>query len=457
MTTSAHLLQAAMAKLALLPPTENPYTFASELLDEAVYPKYHPVVFGSLIFFAVIHATIIVCCVSVIIIPFKSGQESRKNNLWLYRKRFVKEFETPYYLPNSSMGVAITQLFTSICFITFIFLAYRSYQSPAFQRACYLLTWYGFSYLPGYIGLYVTAWNACLTCLTFRGRDGRAQELCRYLPPKVVNVMVLTVPMALIVFCVTICVLVGEAIRDFNKSYESLDTALQSASESWARKDGEVNLGLLLLGIEKLGNAVDHLSRNCRLSTSGWMFWILLLLLCYAFAVSFLLRLLKKCVIEYSSTASSEINTCFANPAIQAEASEEGSIPQVEDALTHWTFVPAARASKLKLEKCFSYMVRHCSFMFLAILYDLAVTVVMYHASSHLIETKWRSVSLLVSLFGTILVSPAMILQAWRAFTERDCFQNSPSVDQNRDLKSNHKNVPLKTKQSSRISERVRH
>lgn len=105
--SASELFQTTIEKLATLPPTENPYLFAGQMLERIVYPQLHPVVFGFLIFFAIIHATIIICCISVIIIPFRSGREGRRKNLWLYHRRYVAQCESPHNTPLHP--------FTSLC------------------------------------------------------------------------------------------------------------------------------------------------------------------------------------------------------------------------------------------------------------------------------------------------------------------------------------------------------
>lgn len=437
---SAELLRIALEKLSSIPESGNPYEYAIEILERMVYPKIHPTILGCLIFFASVHATIIISCIAVIAIPIKAGKEGRKKNLWIYHKRYVKEFEMPYYLPNSSMGVAITQFFSSSCFIAFIFLAYHSYQSPAFQRSCYLFVWYGFCYLPGYIGLYLTAWTACLTCLTSRGRDGRTRAICQYFSPKLVNSVVLIIPLAVTIYSVVICVLLSKAIRTFNIAYDTLREDLLVASKSWvsATQDGGVeHLSVVLSNLQDLGHAVDNLERSCSDAASGWIFWVLLLLLCYAIAVSALLRLLRQCIVASSTCTSSDTNTYVAKTVIQSQASE------------------------LKMRSCFNYMVRHCSFMFLAILYDLGVAIVLHTTSSHLTDPTWRSISLLISLVSAMLVSPAMLFQAWRTFTERDSAQNQSQTPTQPPThlptikveSKTTKNEPPKTHRSLRISE----
>lgn len=232
-----------------------------------------------------------------------------------------------------------------------------------------------------------------LASLTSRGRDGRAQALCRYLPPRLLNILLLIIPVGVTIYSIVVCIRVGSSITNFNLAYETLQNNLALASRAWSHHHGEANLGILLIDSQNLSKVVADLTVSCRYAAGGWTFWVAVLLLvtrfvsrslrgggrqgeedanfiftffqCYAIAVSSLLRLLKQCVAASASTGSSDFNTrlgknALASPlrlgknALASPLGVEGPRVVAEnETVLHWTFVPAGQTSELKLKKCF--------------------------------------------------------------------------------------------------------
>ncbi|KAG0139825.1 hypothetical protein CROQUDRAFT_665963 [Cronartium quercuum f. sp. fusiforme G11] len=396
--------------ISLIPPGANPYKFGLGLVESSAFPSVDPRTYTILIILSIIHACTIVFCGAVIAIPYWRKRERGKKMVWLLKKFYVSESRKIYWIPNTSLAVAICQLLTSCFCEIYTYVDYASLKSPEFAGRMSLGVCVQFMWLFSFYSYFVTSWGALNTCL------------CSPHPSAVLNKRLISRPIFLYFVCtlipvlVTIITLTWSIVLAVAYHHEIhhityVRDLLTTASNRWETKATATPnefLKIVFAG-DALLKATNRLITCLKWNSFTWaMLWSFTGLF-YTYSVWPLIKLMRSCSKRMTHI---EILRADSKPNLHGHP------------FTTFSDRPLSQNTQgfgKVLRRGYIFLVCHCTVMTISVIYTIAVCIVIgTHTEKVIVMAQWRSLGSWLYLVSGGFSAAAMLFQSWRSYTETD-------------------------------------
>lgn len=367
----------------------NPFTDQLRSVRTMMYPQFPDWALTLLVAFAIMRVMIILACTAILLMPIFKGAASRRKHFFLIRRVYPKEGKgMPYLVPNRCMIIAICELLSSMLYVMTAYSNYRFDSTREYPQGPkgYLITWYGSSFLPAYIGIWISVWSMVHACLSNIG--GKTHSASRFITPPVYNIVWISWPLLVIgvigywaVRTTRISILLGPLML------EVID-ALSKSAKSWNLHHSfeHIPLGLLLQDRATLLEYRDRLALDSFGWTGCWMAFGVILLASYTITARLLLRMLEQVL-------------CLRDSETWLQQSHSRIWEELENEIRFLSF---------------SYVA-----LTLAISCQICVSVFQCLSGAHLTSHKWRIGSAIINHLPGVFMVPAQLIQSWRIFSER--------------------------------------
>ncbi|KAH9814899.1 hypothetical protein DFH28DRAFT_285960 [Melampsora americana] len=406
--------------VALLPPGGNPYSFGLKLVESSAFPSVEKRTYTILIILSIIHACTIIFCGTVISIPCwrkndygQGGHGQRNRMIWLLKKIYISERKKTYWIPNTSLAVAICQLLTSCFCEIYTYVDYASLKSPEFAGKMSLGICVQFMWLFSFYSYFVTSWGALNTCL------------CSPHPASVLTKRVISRPVILYILCTGVPILVtiitlswsiilAIAYRQEIQHITLVRDLLITASNNWESKANPAPdefINIVKAG-DSLLKATGHLISCLKWNSFTWAFLWTITGIFYTHSVWPLVKLMKSCSNRMRHIRVLRVNE---NPNLitQHQTLRLNSDPPVNQ-----------RNSKdvgKVLRRAYIFLVCHCTVMTISVIYTILVCLIIgTHTEKVIVVAQWRSLGSWLYLVSGGFSAIAMLFQSWRSYTETD-------------------------------------
>lgn len=358
-----------------------------EKLYQTQFPEFYPYLPEIIITYIIIYFFVLILSLLLIIIPCIRGQEARRKHLWLWRKQYANGSKhlMPYYIPNGGIAFVISQIFGSILFETYLFLAFYSLKYPEFSQRSYQHFWLAIGNAPGFFGFWYSGFGALYTCVFSPSRTTQGTNaIQRYLlHPILMNTICIVTPI------IPTLVALGWGIasivtrKDQFRAYHLVINQIQSG----------INPTIGILNYTKAGyKFLDQFRWACLF----WSFAAVLSVVFYSFAILLFLRLLK----------------------ITVEVTEGKK--DLEGIQLSQNFLHSSRFSK-KLRKSYRLLMwQSILLMIVSIWYLVDGIILMIQIDEVVTSQGWRSLSAWIVVSSSFLLAGALVLQIWRMLIDKD-------------------------------------
>ncbi|KAH9820767.1 hypothetical protein DFH28DRAFT_634906 [Melampsora americana] len=350
----------------------------------------------------------IIGSLAIMLIPMFKGAESRKRHYVLIRRVYSKGNRYPYLVPNRCMILVICEMISSVAYL---FSAYTNYQFHSTdialhmgrQQQWYLPHWYVLPWIPSYLGVMLSSWGLCHSCLF--NVDGKVKsKLTRILSPMVYNTIWMSWTLITLGSMLYWSIHLGTALFDLQLKLDDLIGLLEHAARSWDRHHDSSKINLQAMFDERdalfIGLSIS------RRTIIGWSVNLIVLAVVlsffYVLVVRLLLRMLKQ-VLRIRDMNFLNEGTNRSSP-MWSELEDEFRY------LSRSSVVIAVSIAVQVLEVVFQ------------IINGKRVNVSTMDPTTRL---KFRIGSALISQFPGVFMAPALLLQSWRIFTERSTADES--------------------------------
>ncbi|KAH9811896.1 hypothetical protein DFH28DRAFT_980922 [Melampsora americana] len=357
-----------------------------EKLHESQYPEVYPYVPKIIITYIIIYLFVLILSLLLILIPCLRGEEARRKHLWLWRKQYASgsKYLIPYYIPNGGIAFVISQIFGSILFEIYLFLALYAIKFPEFSENSFHHFWLAIGNAPGFFGFWYSGFGALYTCIFSPSRTTQSNnKMQKYLiHPILMNTICIVTPIipTLIALGWGIASIVTR--KDQIHAYRSVLNQIRSG----------LNPTLGLINYSKAGyNFLDQFRWACLF----WSFAAILSVLFYSFAILLFLRLLK----------------------ITVEVTEGKKDLEGFDSLKP---LPFSRFSK-KLRKSYYLLMWQCILLMIVSIWYLVDGIILMIKIHDVVSSQaWRSLSAWIVVSSSFLLAGALVLQSWRMLIDKD-------------------------------------
>ncbi|KAG0140048.1 hypothetical protein CROQUDRAFT_726329 [Cronartium quercuum f. sp. fusiforme G11] len=377
----------------------NPFQKDYDAIKSNAFPTLPSWAYPILIIFAIWRGLVMLSCIAIFVIPLHKGRASRKKHLWLIRRRFDCQDKKkaklmsrchasgtgmiPFLVPNRCMVMAISEF---VCNGLYLALACVNYL------------------VRSYVGIWVAGWALSYACLCDLRGDGR-NRAARILNPLVFNFTWLTWSVLTVGVNIYWAILVRRAEYEFKGNAIRLLQSLRMDSRNW-KLDQDFSEGKVLAILaqeEEVRELSILIAKRLRNWSITWIVLGVVLALFYIFTLQYLWKMARKLLV----VCDSEALTCRqASPSLFWE--------------------------EIRQELWFLF--KSCVVISLVLFCELTVAVYQIGSSFHLESALWRTTSALVAQVPGMMMSPILLFQSWRIFSER-------SLDESI-LKEAHQNIP---------------
>ncbi|KAH9824015.1 hypothetical protein DFH28DRAFT_944304 [Melampsora americana] len=389
-----------MVDILNFPPGVNPYHYAAKLLEERRFPTVPQSTFKILQAFGVTHMCIICVCCLVIMVPILISQAKRLKYCWTFKKAFAGKTQKSFYIPNSVLAVAVTQLVSSVLCLLYAYLDYISFKSSKTAAGVYLYAWVQLMWLFGFYGYWITGWSGLCTILC-----SPLSQIPRPLRPlvtrpQVVNVLGILFPATVTVGTIAWVAILIVAYHHEFETFAQLRAAIVVAGNEF-EIDQAVNLKTLVKVGLKFHKVNGELTRRIRWNSFFWAVIGIFTLLLFVLSGWSLIMLLRK-------------------GATKLEALKPDNAHLKLSGLSHSLCSDPIQISRV-LKRGYVYVVSHFVIMMASMTYKIVICLLIgVNAELVVMNSRWRSLGSWLYLLCGVIVAPAMLLQTWRIFTDLD-------------------------------------
>ncbi|MBW0478206.1 hypothetical protein O181_017921 [Austropuccinia psidii MF-1] len=211
------------------PENSNPFSYAAATLLSQLSPRPPAYVLSALTVALSIYVALSICCGAIILLPFFQGPESRARHNWLFKRLYLGEFTTPYFVINNGLFVAGSYLIASIMFEIFIVLNYSAIKSHS-RVNMHGFIWIEMRWFPGYCAFFVQA----LTTLYTRASNPNTGGFGKYcIPPLIFNSILLGFPVIIGALSLFLTARKLEAAQKQAWEFEAIVAMLTKAAREW--------------------------------------------------------------------------------------------------------------------------------------------------------------------------------------------------------------------------------
>ncbi|KAH9820766.1 hypothetical protein DFH28DRAFT_634886 [Melampsora americana] len=403
--------------------TSNPFRNQLEMFKEFIAPQFPTWALAALVLFGIMRGIFVLGSLAIMLIPMFKGSQSRKHHYFLVRRVYSNgdPGRFPYLVPNRCMVIVICEMISSVAYLFSAYVNYQFYSTDIVlylgrQQQWYPPHWYALPWIPSYLGIMLSSWGLCHSCLF--DVDGKDKgKLARILTPMVYNSIWMSWTLITIGSMLYWSISLGIVFLDLQLKSNDLISLLRHAAKSW---DSHHDLSRIdLRKMSNVGNSIFTGWNYMRPMIIGWSVTLIVLagvLLCfYVFVVRLLLRMLKQ-VLRIR-----DMN--FLN-----EASQDSMWAELEDE--------------------FRFLSRSYFVITVIILVQVLEVIFQIISGEHIDVSKFqhstrlnfRIGSALITQVPGIFMGPALLLQSWRIFTER--FTADESDFHNVSSKSDQRSLP---------------
>lgn len=378
----------------------NPYHYAANLLEERRYPTVHKSTFDLLKAFGVTHMCIVCVCCLVIAVPIMLSHAKRLKYLWTFKTAQAGNAQKSFYVPNSVLAVAVTQLVSSGLCVLYAYLDYISFQSSEVANRVYLYAWVQVMWLFGFYGYWITGWAGLCTILC-----SPLSQIPRPLRPlvtrpQVVNLLGIIFPVAVSVGTIAWVFVLILAYHHESETFTQLRALIL-----WAGDELEAGKQPDLKSLVKVGmvfhNANSELTQRIRWNSFFWALIGICTLFLFVLSGWSLITLLRHGATKLEAMKPNNAHLELSG-VTQALRSDPKQISQV-------------------LKRGYAYVVCHFMIVMTSMAYKIVFCLLIgVHANSVVMDSRWRSLASWLYLLCGVIVAPAMLLQTWRIFTDLD-------------------------------------
>ncbi|KAG0150964.1 hypothetical protein CROQUDRAFT_37415 [Cronartium quercuum f. sp. fusiforme G11] len=373
-------------------------------LDSYEYPSIYPYVQQVLIVSSVLYFLVIMVSLAIIAVLYHRGPESRRRQLWLWRRHYPPgmSYKTPYFIPNGGLAAVISHIFVGIFYELYIVFAYQAIRSPKAAFSHFQHFWLPLTYSPGFFGFWYFGFSTFYACVFAPGQLGIGSLATRhYLPhPVIMNILCIGVPVFIavismgwaIIFLVTSC----------NKR------------EAYAVLISEVRLGKEFVpDMERYKQAGNNFLTWSRYAAGFWLITAFFCCLFYFFSLAPFLRRLKGTVDD----ASGQLNLMGdLDETIFTEQPDKRSTVSLQAPAS----IPASSSNQTsrlgrKLQRRYRLLIWHCAFLTVALTWYLIVGIVItVLLGRDMVHEVWRSLAIWLVAASAAQLSIAVLLQSVR-------------------------------------------
>ncbi|MBW0461683.1 hypothetical protein O181_001398 [Austropuccinia psidii MF-1] len=405
---TSHLLNSLPSISALvssIPSGKDPYTYGLNLLESSAFPPVEPKTFRILIFMSFIHACTIIASGMFIILTFLRTRDKR-NKGWIARRFYVKGSPNTYWIPNTSLAVAVCQLLTSCFCEVYTYVDYASLKSPEFAGKISIAVCVQFMWLFNFYSYVVTSWGALSTCLSAPDPSLVLGKIVLN-RPGILYVISALVPVFVTSIVIGWSIVLGQAYHKVIQNVQNVRNLLLASSQVW-------NAGLLppprdffniLDASGVLLEATGKLITWLRWNSFIWAILWTLTATTYICSVWPLVKMIKTCserIVQMKTSSQSSEDSNF--PSLPQ------TVPNDEN---------QSKNVCIALRRSYIFLMCHCSVMTVSILYTFSVCIVIgIHADQVILMSQWRSLGAWLYLVSGVFSAIAMLSQAWRSCSD---------------------------------------
>lgn len=314
--------------------SENPTAIEDAtkiLFTNATVPRW---TYPGIVAFGVWRALMTISGIAVIAIPFFRGRKSRTKHCWVFRLDQSSSGNVmSYVVPNRSIILTLFEMVSGIMYLLMAFFSFQRFRSPTNTARCFNMIWYGVSWLPTYLGIWMSGWG----------------------------------------------LLYASYGRDFNLSVIG-------------SKNSET--------LQSLARVLSTL----RYWAFCWMCFGFVIAVFYIFLVRRILKTIGKILTFCETRALYCANVPIASVTLNTTAKNVSKKTTIN--LT-------------EIRQEFRFLALYNGIICLVLVSELAVAVYQFHATYHVQDPRWESLSAILCMVPTAIMSPALLFQCWRIFTER--------------------------------------
>lgn len=339
--------------------------------------------------------------IAVIAIPFFRGRKSRTKHCWVFRLDQSSSGNVmSYVVPNRSIILTLFEMVSGIMYLLMAFFSFQRFRSPTNTARCFNMIWYGVSWLPTYLGIWMSGWGLLYASY------GRDVSHC-FLSPRLYNIA--WMGWSLVVITVTTI----WATINYHEALilcghlNQLAKLLRKTELAWdIDTDSLRQFNLSVIG-SKNSETLQSLARvlsTLRYWAFCWMCFGFVIAVFYIVLVRRILKTIGKILTFCETRALYCANVPIASVTLNTTAKNVSKKTTIN--LT-------------EIRQEFRFLALYNGIICLVLVSELAVAVYQFHATYHVQDPRWESLSAILCMVPTAIMSPALLFQCWRIFTER--------------------------------------
>ncbi|MBW0504282.1 hypothetical protein O181_043997, partial [Austropuccinia psidii MF-1] len=393
--------------IAKAPNNTNPFNFALELIYSQQNPTHQSFFTTTLLCAGANYLLISLTCLAIMALPWLQLSGAQTSKHWIFSRRYLGNYSTPYWVPNTGFIVAACQLLGSIMFEIYIFLSYRSLKDGRGDTTSRDFPWVEMRWYAPLVGFFVQAWSTLYIRASEEYIEG-ANRRHLLLHPIFFNTVLASLPTTML--CFSIYFITSQTLQSLKltQTYQVLIQSLKFASDSWDSGHKALDLDTFSTLDSNYSNFLLSTARTIFKTRQTGLFWTTMgipIVIFYVFGASTLIRKLKKChqVLTQASTGSStnsDILKMQTKPNLPAQAHIMSSASQ-------------------KLKNFYTYLGLHYILMTLTISYDVILGLFYFLQSDEDMGNPVNRARVgVLSLSASVLLLISLLVQLVRVLLE---------------------------------------
>ncbi|KAA1078244.1 hypothetical protein PGT21_031580 [Puccinia graminis f. sp. tritici] len=408
----------------------NPYPFIIKSIEDSKSQFAYRDLLSIDIVLIVVHFVLLIqATITLGLKLFFLVRNDQRSKIWLWRKHHLIDQPIPYLVPNANFVIEPLQIAGCIFFELFGIIIYMVIENPelgmsfpGLHASC--LFWFAVSFVPGFIGFWLSGWSAFYVLFLSPTHDAgairRPQRIIHH--PIFMNIMCIGIPVLMSGFFATIGILMTMKHKRVGDTFEAIIVKLDELSNSWQPNNPQTaeNNQSLMDMMESLLSEGSGIFDLLQLMAIGWATIAMFIIMFYIGTTISVGKVTKRTMaIANGKTTLMKISSKYLLPKSKDVISESrddlDSTDETACSQTAPELSPSFRnsVSANSIQRNLFFIRISCGLMIIALGFNFCTSlIVVVKIRSLLIETYWQvTLSSLIAV-TCVLLSLSLLIQS---------------------------------------------
>ncbi|MBW0524146.1 hypothetical protein O181_063861 [Austropuccinia psidii MF-1] len=355
-------------------------------------------------------------CLALILTPIFRGRRSRKRHLWLVRKRYpTLESNAPYFVPNSSLIIAICELLSSGSYLMLACLNYSRFKQKLADTNevlhITLTIGYGISFLPTFLGVWLTGWGLLYSCHC--PNQNIKKQVIHFFSPRIYNAFWIIGCVLVVVVIANWAIVVESILESCWNARNQLFELLSTIPPLLLKRHVPIDHGLAKLLEARRSEYLKSLSKVIKILRAWaglWLGFEFFLIAFYIFILQRLAKLIRR-LLRFCEAEEFEI--------LNGPGSANNPKPVSKREVHKSVVALSAFRQQLRFLALYNFSIT------LVLLGEAASASTQFYACGRFTDPNLMGLLSIVVMVPSTFLSPVLLYQSWRIVTERSVTEAS--------------------------------